>query len=67
MANTGMNENTFDEEEEEEKPRSIFRKPKGEACPRGHVDWETIMRKNQLMSRCRLCGYESAFHGRVVH
>lgn len=56
-------------EEEAEKPRRSFvLPPTKDACPKGHIDWETVRSPaGGLIKRCRLCGaIDKSFVSKVV-
>jgi hypothetical protein len=56
-------------EEEKEKPRRGFiLPPTKDACPKGHIDWETVRGPTGgLIKRCRRCGaIDKSFVSKVV-
>jgi len=61
-------DNKVEEEREEGQRRGQKPLPPKDACPKGHVDWETVKdRKGNLIKRCRLCGaVDKTFKGKVV-
>lgn len=56
-------------EVEKEKPRRGFiLPPTKDACPKGHIDWETVRGPTGgLIKRCRRCGaIDKSFVSKVV-
>lgn len=52
----------------EEPRRGFVLPPTKDACPKGHLDWETVRGPTgKLIKRCRLCGaIDKSFVGKVI-
>jgi hypothetical protein len=55
-------------EEKEESRRGFIPPPTKDACPKGHIDWETVQDPTgRLIKRCRLCGsLDKSYVGKVI-
>ena len=46
--------------------RGLIDAPSDDLCTKGHLDWEVLMKGNELVLHCRVCGDERPYDGQLL-